>query len=88
MTSPVQQHLDTITDFLSRQIGSGEPAPTFRSQEFADLVAAARSIAEQGRGATYEAIGRRALELILCSLSASMQGERTVALMRDNARPM
>lgn len=88
MTSANQQHLDTIINFLSRQIANGDPAPSFQSQDFADLIAAARNIAEQDRQTTYEAIGRRALELLLCSLSASMQGERTVALMRDNSRPL
>lgn len=81
-------HIDTITDFLSRQIASGDPAPSFQSQDFADLVAAARNIAAQNRQATYEAIGRRALDLLLCRLSASMQGERALALMRDNSRPL
>jgi hypothetical protein len=78
------QPLDQITTALEQAI-QGEPAPSFNSPEFRQLVSAISSITGAADNRLESRlIGRKALSLLLSRLNASMQSERAVAVMRDN----
>ena len=81
-------NLEIVNDALA-QVINDEPAPSFRSPEFADLVAAIRGISNQAapeahQRLLFEQIGRKAVLLLLDLLTASMGAERTVAIMRGD----
>lgn len=84
----MKNNIQIITTHLEQVVNS-EPAPAFMSQEFRDLVSATSSIAGNvGRDpiqdAIFEAIGRRAVSLLLDRLMASMSAERTLSIMRGD----
>lgn len=81
-------NIEIISSALEQVINE-EPAPSFRSPEFADLIAAIRGIANQAapevhQRLLYEQIGRNAVLLLLARLTASMGVERTVSIMRGD----
>lgn len=73
----------TIVTALSKTL-AGEPLPHFGSAEFRELVKAITALTEPGNAHQHERIGRKAMYLMLEHAQASMQGERALALMRDN----
>ena len=83
------KHLQTITAALSLAI-KGEAAPSFKTQEFADLVGAIKAltgpalIGEPCTRLVHEQIGLKALLLLLEHIGASMQSERALSMMRGN----
>ena len=84
----MKNKLTIITAYLE-EVFSGDPAPSFKSEEFAGLMSAISSItgidsADPACAAVYEAIGRETVLLLLDRLQASMTTERTLAVMRGN----
>jgi len=83
--------LDQITTALAQAM-QGEPAPSFKSQEFLRLIGAVNAltntdnIGEPLTRLVHEQIGLKALQLLLDRMSASMHSERAVAMMRDNGK--
>ena len=72
---------------------NGEPPPSFRSSEFAELLQASRAIAMGGSAghypmADYAQIGSLTLSLLVNRQLASMNAEREIAMARDRARPL
>ena len=79
--------LQVILDALL-PMADGSPAPSWKSANFKELLAATSLVAQRGKPAAYEAIGRATLTVLLDRLSASMQSERALAIMRlDGAAP-
>lgn len=81
-------NLEIVNEALAQAINN-ELAPSFRSPEFADLVAAICGISNQAvpeahQRLLFEQIGRKAVLLLLDRLTASMGTERTVAIMRGD----
>lgn len=80
-------NLEIVSGALE-QVINDEPAPSFRSPEFADLIAAIRGISNEAttpeahQRLLFEQIGRKAVLLLLDRLTASMGAERTVSIMR------
>jgi hypothetical protein len=72
------------------QIISGEPAPAFQSPEFREILSnlTQLSSAEPFHQAVFESLGRRTVLLLLDRLSASMNAEREIAILRDNSKPI
>ena len=75
------------------QMINGDPAPSIRTPEFAELISAARCIATSTyaggyQQSAYAQIGCRALALLVNRLVASMNAEREIALARDRSRPL
>lgn len=82
-------HLETITNGLVHAI-QGECTPSFKSQEFLDLLGAVNALTcptQIGAPETrlvHEQLGLKALHLLLDRMKASMQSERALAVMRNN----
>lgn len=88
----MKNKLAVITAHLE-QIINGDAAPSFRGDEFKELVSAASALASAGSdpfsSAVFESIGRRTVVLMLDRLQSSMTAERTLSIMRgDNISPM
>lgn len=71
----------------------GESLPSIRAPEFAQLVSACSRLAASDpdtpqHQAAYEAIGLRTVAVLLDRLSASMQAERELILLRGNSKPL
>jgi type III secretory pathway component EscV len=84
----MKKHFETITLALA-QIMQGESAPSFKSNEFTDLVGSIRAlvnpshISEPYTRLVHEQIGLKALLLLLEYMGSSMQSERALSMMRD-----
>lgn len=85
----MKNNLAIITAHLE-QIISGEPAPAFQSSEFREILSnlTQLSSADPFNQAVFESLGRRTASLLLDRLSASMNAEREIAILRDNSRPL
>ena len=82
-----------VTSAIEQAI-NGEAAPKFSSDEFVELLSATNSIvsvcgSDPFKQALFESIGRRTVLALLDRLRASMETERTLAIMcSDNTPPM
>ena len=84
----MKKKIAIITAHLE-EVFNGDPAPAFKSEEFAGLISAISSIsgtesADPACAAVYESIGRKTVLLLLDRLQAYMVAERTLAVMRGN----
>lgn len=76
-----------ITNALAKAM-CGDAAPSFTATEFQQLVTAIRAATVPGADrAVCQAVGLRAMFLLLELLQASMQAERELAILRDASRP-
>jgi exonuclease I len=77
----------TILTALEQAI-TGEPAPSFCSPEFRELLSAVTALMAPGIGprehVIHEKLGRAAMTMLLDRLQASMTAERTLAIMRSD----
>ncbi|HVR48803.1 MAG TPA: hypothetical protein VMS38_03635 [Pseudorhodoferax sp.] len=74
-----QHHPDVIGAAFTAAL-MGEGLPSFRSPDVAGLLAVVTEAA--GQRLLCETVGRRVLSLLLDQMSASMQTEREVSIMR------
>lgn len=72
---------EIVTTALARAV-AGEPMPSFRSDEFRELVSAANAVSCDHY--LHERIGRQALSMLLTAAKSSMHTERTLAVMRGD----
>jgi hypothetical protein len=78
-----------ITTALEQAI-SGEPAPSFRSDEFRVSINAVTALtassdhSDPQKQFLYEQVGRAALSLLLDRFQASMIAQRTLSIMRSD----
>jgi len=83
----MKTNIETIVSTY-QQILNGESAPAMSSPEFAEIMAAFRSIcaaADPDRG--FAAVGSQLVTLLLNHLHSSMHAERELALLRINSQP-
>jgi hypothetical protein len=75
------------------QIINGEPCPSFQSHEFAQILCAIYDLTNPDANGEIKQhqmadIGLEAIKLINNRLLASMASEHTIAVMRDNGKPL
>ncbi len=80
--------MKTQIEILANALGqslAGEPAPSFKTPEFAATIAACKALGATGREALLarEALGAKVIQMLLDRNLASMHGERAMAIMRD-----
>lgn len=77
-------NLEILSNALAQAI-NGEPAPSFRSEDFAEILAAAGHLTQGDfQNADMARLGLEAVKLIGARLVAGMHSERAMAMMRDN----
>lgn len=71
---------------------NGDSLPSFKSAEFETLLLSitqlGKSEYEELRSIAFEEIGRRVVENILNRMSASMNAEREIAIIKDKGLPL
>lgn len=88
--------METNTELLKSelsQIINGEPCPSFRSPEFAQILGAISDLTNPDANGEVKQhqmadIGLQAIKLINTRMLASMVSERAMALMRDKGNPL
>lgn len=91
MKTKETDNCEIIAAALADLIG-GNPGPSFRSPEFAQLLLAVKAVVESPPDAAgyphinYAAIGARALDLLMVRVFSNLHAERALANMFDSAR--
>lgn len=86
-------HINNVSTAINHLI-DGEPLPSFKSVEFALIMLAINELTEPSsenlihRSLAFEELGRRAIETLLNRISASMNAEREIAIIKDKEIPL
>ena len=83
----MKSNIQTIVSTY-QQILNGEPPPAMSSPEFAQVMAAFRSVCDSANpDKGFAAVGSQLVTLLLNHLHSSMHAERELALLRINSQP-
>jgi hypothetical protein len=83
-------HAKTIANAIDTLIRA-EPLPSFRSPEHGAIVAAVTAVCNADPTTANKLraeVGHRVVSLLIDQIKGSMQGERAIAMMRDQLRPL